>query len=411
MPSRSRPAPGASWTLEVFPQEFQVVRPDVADTHIDVAIVWYHRVDPAHRWDVVHDASSVTAAPGDHGHTPIPTYHALPTGDYRADIYADGRLSRTVTAWDGAPGDLRVVVPDLGFSAVAPPDWTVRPREHGVETAVGSDAAPDALVFRRTEGARPDVDRDVEDWLDDTLDEWIATQAGPEVAESAVDETDEESWYLGLTDIRVHEYPDAGLWAAVGIQPYAFDPFCGGTVFMTMVRDADSDVVAAVRDSLVLDFASTPRLEWFTGEVVTDGWSVVLPDDWVGADMTFVGPDDRFAAQECRSGAGLEIDTEEVTEDQLTGTDPLTDLVDVRVEGLIAGIDGLTLAARDETELAGRDPAVDVTLTRTLDGFTIEHRVLYVLDGTTLTTLTFTVPGEGGYDDVVDQAFDSFALT
>jgi len=45
-----------------------------------------------------------------------------------------------------------------------------------------------------------------------------------------------------------------------------------------------------------------------------------------------------------------------------------------------------------------------------MDGFAIEHRVLYVLDGTTLTTLSFTVPGDGDYDDVVDRAFDSFAL-
>jgi hypothetical protein len=402
------PAPGAVWTLSVFPQELYVGTSDVPDT--DVAIVWYHRVDPDHHWDVIRDASRITATPGFHDHMWIPTYHALPAGEYRADIYTDGRLSRTDTAWDGALGDQRVVVPDLGFSAVAPPDWTVGPLVHGVETAVGSDTVPDALVFHRREGAWPDVDRDVDDWLDDTLDEWVATQAGPEVVGSAVDETGEGSWYLGLDDIRERAYPAAGLWAAVGIQPYALDPYCGGTVFMTVVRDPDSAVVAAVRDSLVLDLASTPMLEPFMGPVDTDGWSVELPDGWVGADLTLVGADDRFAAQECRSGAGLEIDTEEVTEDELTGTDPLTDLVDARVEWLIAGIDGLSLAARDDTRLAGGDRAVDVTLATTMDGFAIEHRVLYVLDGTTLTTLSFTVPGDGDYDDVVDRAFDSFAL-
>lgn len=403
------PAPGASWTLTVFPQELYVETPDVRDT--DVAIVWYHRVDPDHGWDVVRDASRITATPGLHDRTWIPTYHALPAGEYRADIYTDGQLSRTVATWEGVPGDRRVVVPDLGFSAVAPPDWTVRPREHGVETAIGSDAVPDALVFRRTEGVWPDVDRGVEDWLDDTLDEWVATQAGPEVADSAVDVTDDGWWYLGLTDIRVHEYSDADVWAAIGVLPYAIDPYCGGTVFMTLVRDADSVVVPAVRDSMVLDLASAGTLQPFTGWVDNDGWSVELPADWVGADLTLVGADDRFSAQECRSGAGLDIETEEVAEDELTGTAPLADVVDARVEGLIAGIDGLTLEGRDDTRLAGGDQAVDVTLATTIDGIAIEHRQLYVLDGMTLYTLSFTVPGDGGYDEVIDQAFESFALT
>ena len=148
------PAPGASWTLEVFPQELQVVRP-TWPTPIDVAVVWYHRDGAGHPWDVVHDASSVTAAPGDHGHIrsrpATPSHRRLPRRHLRRrpDQPHRDRVGRD-------PGDLRVVAPGLGFSAVAPPDWTVRPRDPGVETAVGSDAVPDALVFGRIEGERPE---------------------------------------------------------------------------------------------------------------------------------------------------------------------------------------------------------------------------------------------------------------
>jgi hypothetical protein len=403
------PAEGPRSTLAVFPQELELDTPDEPDT--EVAIVWYHRADPERPWDVIDDASLSTAVPGDHDNTPIPTYHPLPAGEYRADVYStDGRLSRTVTSWGGAPGDQRVVVPDLGISAVVPPGWSVTSREHGVETAIGYGAAPDVLVFRRTEGKRPDADRELDDWLNDTLDEWIATRTGPDVIESALDVTDDHWWYLGLWDIRVREYPDANVRAFIGVAPYAIDPYCGGTVFMTLVRDPDSAVVATVVDSLVLDQAATSTLDPFTDLVDGDEWSVELPEYWVGAYLTPVGAEDRFAAQDCISGAWMSIETEEVPEDEIAGSDPLPHIADTRVTGLIDSIDGLTREGWDETELASGDPAVDVTLATTIDGFAIEHRVLYVLDGTTLTTLSFTVPGDGDYDDVVDRAFDSFAL-
>jgi hypothetical protein len=397
------PAPGAAWTLTVYPQELLVGTQDAPET--DVAIVWYHRAGPEQRWNVVLQASWATAVPGDHDDSFIPTYHALPAGEYRADVYTDGRLSRTVAIWDGPRGHERVVVPDLGFSAVVPPGWSVTPGEHGVQAAVGSDAAPEAVVFRRTEGVWPDADRDVGDWLDGELHEWVASEVGADAVANGVDVTDEQPWYLGLTEIHVHDYPDAGVWAAIGILPYAIDPYCGGTQFMTLARTADPDALT-VLNSLMLDFSTTATLQPLMGSVESDAWSVDLPPDWVGTDLALVGAESRFAAQECRSRAGLSIESEEIT-----GGGSLVDIAGGKVEELLAGGDFTRERDDIERRLPSGDQALDVALATTVDGVEIDRRLVYVSDGTTLTTLAFTVPGDGDFDDVIDEAIDSFRLT
>jgi hypothetical protein len=406
---RGATTPGPGWTATAFPQELQVSSADGSDR---VSVVWYYRTGPADSWDVVIDPSVRTVVPDWHANHPISTSRPLPAGSYRADVYVDGRITRAETEFDGTGSYERVVAPGLGFSAVVPSDWEAAVRIPGVDTAVGPPGVPDALVFGRIEGERPDPDADVEDWLDATLDDWVGDQLGTDALDGAgPNDEDGAPYVVGLGHERERWYPEVGVWAGIGVSPYIDDPYCGGALFVMLIRADGTDVPLKVQDSIVLDWAETDQVVALTGPVALDGRSIELPAGWVGVEGTQAETDSLLAAQECRSGAGLEIDTEEVTEDELTGADPLTDLVDARVEGLIAGIDGLTLAGRDDTRLAGGDPAVDVTLTTTLDGFTIEHRVLYVLDGTTLTTLSFTVPGEGDYDDVVDQAFDSFALT
>jgi hypothetical protein len=397
------PAPGPAWTLAVYPQELWVETEDAPES--DVAIAWYYRADPGQRWNVILQPSWATVVPGDHAYDFLPTYHALPAGEYRADVYADGRLSRAVAPWDGPAGHERVVVPDLGFSAVVPPGWSVTPGEHGVQAAVGPDAAPEALVVRRTEGVWPDAEGDVDGWLDDTLTEWVASEVGTDMVANGVDVTEEQPWYLGLDNIHVHDYPDAGVWAATGILPYAIDPYCGGTQFMTLVRTDDPDALTVLH-SLMLDFGTTQTLQPLTGSVETDAWAVDLPLDWVGTDLALVGAHDRFAAQDCRSRAGLSIESEE-----LTAGGSLVDVASARVDARLA--DGDLTRVRDDVErrLPFGDPAVDVALATTVDGVEIEHRLVYVSDGTTLTTLAFTVPGDGDFDDDIDRAIDSFRLT
>ena len=72
--------------------------------------------------------------------------------------------------------------------------------------------------------------------------------------------------------------------------------------------------------------------------------------------------------------------------------------------------DVVDVEGTEETTLASREPAMEVTVATTSDGVASERRLLYALDGTTLYTVTVVVPGDDDYDDVVDRALSSFAF-
>jgi hypothetical protein len=414
------PAPTAtSWSLTVFPQELQIEPADASFP--DVRIVWYYRPHPDEPWDVIRLASHATSLADDYGNTPVASYHPLPAGEYRADVFQDGAMSHVAAVrYKAGAASERVVAPDLGVSAVVPVGWELRKNAHGVETSIGPAERPDSLVIRRVEGAWPDLDRSVDEWLDAMLDDWIAAELGPQAADDAEDVTDGLSWFLELSPLRERLYPGAKVWAAVGMRPYVADPDCGGTVIMAMVTDQGTDVASEVWSSMVLDQASTAAVPPVEGTVSPDGRSSIeLPDGWVGADLTLAGSDDRFMAQDCRSGASLAVGTEDVAGTDGTdggGPDALSTLVSARVDELaeemqaLGATDDVTVDPIAETTLASGDPAMEVTLTTTTDGVAIERRQLYALDGTTLYTVTITVPGDGDYDKVVDRALSSFAL-
>jgi hypothetical protein len=407
-----RPAVAAdpAWSVTVFPQELGVWSADESDP--SVSVVWYHRAGPADPWDVVIDPSIGTVEAGRHGNLLLPTSRPLPAGSYRADVYVDGRIARAEAGFEGTGSDERVVVPDLGVSAVVPAGWDLDVRTAGVETAVGPSDAPDALVFRRVEGTWPDADMDLGEWLDATLDEWVADQVGADATDGAQPVAEgEDSYVVGLPDERERWYPEAGVRAGIGLWSYAGDPYCGGALFMTLIRDDGTDVPARVWGSMVLDWAAIDRVAARAGHVAMDGWSMDLPAGWVGVEDAQSGTGGLLAAQECLSGASLVVDAEEVVADEVAGPDALDAVVDTRVWDLMAGVEGLARERTEATVLAGGEPAVDVTLVTAIDGFEIEHRQLYALDGTTLYTVTATVPGDSDYDEVVDGAFDSFALT
>ena len=405
-----------SWTMSVFPQELQVESDDASASNLRV--VWYYRSGGGEPWDVVRVASYITAAADAHGNTPVPTYHPLPAGEYRADVYVDGGVSHAVPESYGAVDVSEwLVAPDLGVSAVVPTGWELRSDAHGVESSIGPPEGPDTLVIRRIDGVWPDVDQSEDEWLDAVLDDWVAAKLGSEVTDDAEDITDDSSWFLALSPLRERFYPAANVWAAVGMRPYAADPDCGGTVIMAMMTDPSLDVASAVWSSMVLDRTSTAEVTPLEGTVSPDaGSSIELPEDWVRADLLIAGSDDPFMAQDCRSGASLTVESEDVAGTAVTGPDALGTLVDARVGELTArlqasgAMDEVDVERTEETTLASREPAMEVTVATTSDGVASERRLLYALDGTTLYTVTVVVPGDGDYDDVVDRALSSFAF-
>ena len=317
-----------SWTLSVFPQELQVESDDAPASNLRV--VWYYRSGGGEPWDVVRVASYITAAADAHGNRPVPTYHPLPAGEYRADVYVDGGVSHAVPEPYGAVDVSEwLVAPDLGVSAVVPTGWELRSDAHGVESSIGPAERPDALVIRRIDGVWPDVDQSEDEWLDAVLDDWVAAKLGQGVTDDAEDITDDSSWFLALSPLRERRYPAADVRAAVGMRPYAADPDCGGTVIMAMVTDPSLDVASAVWSSIVLDRRSTAEVTPLEGTVSPDaGSSIELPEDWVRADLLIAGSDDPFMAQDCRSGASLTVESEDLAGTADTGPDALGTLVD-----------------------------------------------------------------------------------
>src|SRR4029453_12235249 len=116
----------------------------------------------------------------DYGNTPVASYHPLPAGEYRADVFQDGAMSHVAAVrYKAGAASERVVAPDLGVSAVVPVGWELRKDAHGVETSIGPAERPDSLVIRRVEGAWPDLDRSVDEWLDPMVAAWMRRRLGP----------------------------------------------------------------------------------------------------------------------------------------------------------------------------------------------------------------------------------------
>jgi len=400
-------APVGAWTLDVFPQELQIEAPDGVG---QVAVVWYYRGSGDDPWDVIWEPSLTTTTPDWWANRPLSTAHLLPTGDYRADVYVADHVVHVEPVSYGMPqGYERVVVPDLGFQAVVPEAWEPQIRALGKETAYTAPDGESALVLGRREGIWPDVDGDLEGHLDHMLDDWVTDEFGHDASDGATASTD-ESWYLGLGWARFREYPAADTWAAVGFAPYATDPGCGGTVYMTMITGHSRIEADLVYDSLLLDPNMALTADTVHGSIAGEGWTIVSPEGWVGVHRPPGGTGSQFATRQCETGASAALDSVAVDDaPELAAGGTLDDVVDDVVSDVTDGDEPVVLVYRRSTRLSSGESAVEVGFRYSSGDMPLDQRQLYSLDGSTMYVLTVTTPD--GYRAVGNQIIGSFHLT
>jgi hypothetical protein len=377
-----------------------VVTPAASDP--EVSIVWYHRARDDEPWKVVVTPSWTTMAPGQHTGRPIRTDHLLPSGNYRADLVVDGRVAESVSArYDPPAGYERVVIPELGFSAVIPDTWERSDSPYGIETVLASPESPGSLVLRREEVVHADIDMD--EWLRATLDGWVAQVAGTEIGEG----TDlANPWSFGA-DHRVETvYPEAGAWAAIGFSPYLEDhPACGGTAFMTMVSGVDAETTELVSLSLLLNDGAEFEMPTVDAPAASAGFALDVPEGWAGVERPAGGAGAVFTARDCDTGASVAVDTEDASGMLLD------DYVDIGVD--VYEAEGIRFDARRSTQLRSGEPAVELDYSVVGDGVEATQRQLLAIDGSTAYVVTITTdPGlDDDREDIADQVVDSFEIT
>jgi hypothetical protein len=372
--------------------------------------VWYHRPPPDDIWSVVLEPTAATLAAYTGG--PVPASEILPDGEYRADVYVDGRLVDRVVennreGWNDTGEPL--VAPELGIGGVVGADWRRQDRPFGVEVAYTAPSTPESapsLVLRRDEGQRPDGD--VDDWMDTTLDDWVAQKAGEEVVDGRAEVSDEPQWFLGLPLVRVHEYP--GVRAFIGYGPYFSDladprahPDCGGTTFMALVSETPEALTAY--ESLFLE--SNGRVIAAVPE--QDDMAVEIPEGWAAAEWSAAGTmGSRLAARDCATGANLRVTTaafepaasfEQYAQDRIAEYD--------------RQLDGFQLYSERTATVTGGREAVELAYGFVADGTGLTRRELLAVEGTTVHSLTFTTPAdlEDDYAADRDSVVQSFRLT
>lgn len=112
-----------------------------------LAFIWYSRSNPDRPWSAQPDMSSFEAwdgpEAGTHEHRPRPPSRCATSGQFRLDVYLEGRLLHS-TPTEIDPGALGVLVPYdnevLGLEVCRPERWTVRASDDDVSFSAPSGA-------------------------------------------------------------------------------------------------------------------------------------------------------------------------------------------------------------------------------------------------------------------------------
>lgn len=287
-------APEAS--LRWYPQEIVIEGTSLPDAF---SVVWYYRSDPDAAWGVLPNPSQWTLVPGNHAGV-WRVDRALPSGEYRADIYMGDTLLRVVepyeTLWGTTnldPEDFEwVQAPDLGISVVVPEEWELISHDPGITMIWGSQGGRVAL--HRSEGTtRAAMEDEFHTWLDSLLGSWG-------VESDVWTQTATEDWFLDLSTWSAR-HAESGVWAGAGHQQYLVPDedvdlplrpeeveheSCPGTTLMMVVQAHDPAVADAVWRSKV---ALTPLNTTTVGEISLQGafqsrsFGVEIPDGWTAS--------------------------------------------------------------------------------------------------------------------------------
>lgn len=374
IPQHPGRSPGArdDLTLELYPQEVRVVV-GVDEEVPDAPSIWYYRPDDSYTWALLRLPTRHSMT-GNGVDTAIPAGWLLGDGEYRADVYLNGRRIELHGTYEGG-GDLtRVESTRIGVSAVVPYDWYVH-LDDGVEWRVGP-ANGTNIVVRRVEGAAPE---DVERYLADNL----PPTDGREF------QVDENGWFFGFQDIDVRRTEEADAYIASHLSPYAYGLECGGALFTASVDEDGSPVDAyGLFNSLLLERG--PELVPYHGGVLAAaGVAVELPYWWDG-----ISNDDResgrlISAKDCTAGGVLDVSTE-------TDFRSLRVQVDEVVAGLGAevGHPDVVLESREPWEVEGAVDAELIVYSWADAGDAERAQVWQIVAkrGSTRATLTLTVP-------------------
>lgn len=394
--------PGSGqWDLATFPQEVQIVSTS-HDKEPRITIVWYYRGSDDQPWSVIVQPSTTTFAPGYHAGSPVPTGHVLPSGEYRADVYQNGRRTGSVIEEREAPENYRrVVAPELGLSAVIPDEWKRKPRQFGVEAAYGPPDSSAKLILRRSDADLPIGQATA--WLGRELDGWTAEVLGAQ----GETRNEQNPWFLGSSFVAAREYPRTGAWAGIRFSPYARYQECGGTTFMAAVTGVDAETAETVKNSLVLEAPSfqVPVLE---GQYESPTFSLAIPAGWAAVERPAGGTGSQVVLRDCSTKTNIRASTEDVS----PGT-----TVDAYVDSILshytANFDQFRLATRQSVALQSGERAIDITYTWVSNGTAVAQTQRYAIRGSTAYFMTFTVrPGDvPRFAEVGNAVLQSFAIT
>lgn len=378
--------------LDVYPQELQVAahgdQPAVTGS---AAVVWYHRADEDGRWAVVAAPTAATIGVGPHLQHVVVADMLLPSGLYRADVYANGvRTEVHLAERHEAREDLaRYESRRLGISVVVPADW-YEWQDDGVVWHLGP-TGDSGLVVRRVEHV--DTPEDVDGFVADELEQALSAfriEGTPDRAHG--------QWFRELQNTVTVEYamPDGSSRAKgiAGLRGYVDGTGCGAALFAAGMGGEGVDPEDL---GLLTELAITrpaPRVEPIRGRIVADTFAIVVPVGWDAALRPPGAGGSLFSAKDCSTWeANLLLSQEEAG-------DGLRQYVD----GTLAQyadpeeFPGFELFERAQVEVPGAEDAEVLVFSWDSDGDgsaddQVQYQMFGVRDGT-VTVLTVTVSSD-----------------
>lgn len=278
----------AALELTIFDQELQI-----SGAH-GAPVVWYYRGSPAHTWAVINAPSRVTA----HANWDGPLVNAgrlLEAGDYRADVYIDGRRTELDEKDVSVDNLSRLFSRRLGLSVAAPSAWKTQ-YDDGVEWHLGP-GEQEGLTLRRIEGIPPMHGADTEPYLRKQLAEWLKEQSGGKSLTSTLEP--DEHWFLGYADTLMAQVP--GLLVAAHLEPYGNRSLCGGTLFLAAITGDATKALDVVED-VALEQPQHPPTDRPVSLKPDDYFAVTLPARW-GALRDDEEDSDALSGGSCENGA------------------------------------------------------------------------------------------------------------
>lgn len=394
--------------LSVYPQEVQVAsRDDSPAVDGRAAVVWYHRADDDDLWAVIAAPTAETLQVGAHLEHVIPAGTLMPSGRYRADVYANGVRTEVhlAGAYTAEEGMARYESRRLGISAVVPDDW-YEWQDDGVVWSLGP-TEDSGLFVRRIEYVQPTGD----------VDAFVATEL--ENALKRLQPTGETvqtrgQWFRGLQDTVTMEYETAArtVRGIAGLQSYVSDTGCGASLITAGIG---GDEVSADDLWLLTEIDLTravPVVDRIRGRFEADRFAIVVPDGWDAAIRPPGAGGNLFTAKDCRTWeANLLLDQEE------TGRS-LAQYVDDTLSGYGDPVEfpGFTLIGRTSMEVKGATAAQLLEFTWDSDGDgaaddQVQHQLFAVRDGTvTYLTVTVSTDSADRYADDVARVLASLEV-